>query len=182
MENLISFISLLINKDVNTHTELAFSSAQRARLISWCVQNNIKVDSNSFKGRFSLSQLNLGTNVSEFSKKEIIHRSSFGTPRIGIDIQSVEEFGAKQDLGNAESLANIFTKYELRYAESSHNYVETLVGLFSCKEALIKAGENFVSLLDLEVTHLENGAPVYPGYAISISHSGGFAIAVAAKF
>jgi phosphopantetheinyl transferase (holo-ACP synthase) len=182
MEKMITYISQLINKQVDLDTELALSSAQRARLISWCLENNIDIDTNSFKGRFRLSHLNSETVALDRSPKRMNQRSSAAAPTIGIDIQAVQEFELKQNMLNSESWESIFTKYELRYAESSQNFLETLVGIFTGKEALIKAGVQFSSYLDLEITHQENGAPIYPGYAISISHSGGFALAVAAKF
>ena len=123
---------------------------------------------------------------------------------IGVDIIRVERVAR---LAASDVNSRVFTKAELEYAnkkattkakgELCSQRDNTLAGLFNAKEAFLKAlglglGD-YVSLSDIEVGHKETGEPfivmsdIILGYFksknlsevnLSISHDGGFSVAV----
>jgi phosphopantetheinyl transferase (holo-ACP synthase) len=105
---------------------------------------------------------------------------------IGVDIQSVNELfpgGATTDLKTSDEVTAIFSLREISYAQSRPSPAETLTGIFAAKEALRKCNVQLsaIPLPELEVLPDSSGRPRFPGLSLSISHSGGFAIAVAAS-
>ena len=101
---------------------------------------------------------------------------------IGCDLQEVEEFRAliqSSDYKACPFLTDIFSPREIAYCENQPEPVTSLCGLFAAKEALFKAGAPEPKAQP-EITH-KDGAPTVPGYAVSISHSGAYAMAVALK-
>jgi phosphopantetheine--protein transferase-like protein len=103
---------------------------------------------------------------------------------IGIDIQSVAELikpESRNDLKGDVELCAIFTLRELSYAEAKADPAQTLAGIFAAKEAARKADPLLLrrALTDIEILPDADGAPRLPGFAISISHSSGIAIAIA---
>lgn len=80
----------------------------------------------------------------------------------GLDLQSITEFKSKKMLHKNRA---IFTDSELQYSETKKNPQETLVGIFCCKEAFIKAVSGCLQIpkfnfTDIEVTHNRNGRPI----------------------
>jgi phosphopantetheine--protein transferase-like protein len=100
---------------------------------------------------------------------------------LGNDIQLVAELFPEDESLDSITLEKIFTKYEIAYAQGTDNPKVTLAGLFSLKESLVKAGASYATYLDLEITHDNNGAPIFYGFLVSISHSGNYATSVALK-
>lgn len=111
---------------------------------------------------------------------------------IGIDIVKISRF-QKMLNGN---LSKIFTDYEIEYIKSKGvNSIQTVAGLFACKESVLKAlGLGIFSsqlfLKDIEIRH-KNGKPqveITPklfhyinnlglcDIKVSISHDGDYAI------
>lgn len=112
---------------------------------------------------------------------------------LGIDIQSIEEFAAARGL--LES-GLCFTEGERAHAElAASGVVSSLAGIFAAKEALLKALPARPPCYwdEIEVTHELGGRPRFRlsgaleqwlkglNYSVtpSISHSGGYALAVA---
>ena len=113
---------------------------------------------------------------------------------IGVDIVKIERFNKM--LTNKESLQKHFTNYEIDYINSKgKNGLQTLAGIFACKESVLKAlgygiFSDKLSLKDIEVNHNEgkpfivitsklfyylqkvNGQDI----KVSISHDGGYSI------
>lgn len=145
------------------------SSAQRARFQSWLNKQNISLD-----GFNESKHLNDSGNINKNIKKFYIENG------IGIDIQNIEEFSKNyNDLLDDENLEDIFTSNEINYAKTKSNKVETLCGLFSAKEAIIKSGYKILKKLnEIEITHDENGKPKFMKFNLSISHSKNYCIAV----
>jgi phosphopantetheine--protein transferase-like protein len=115
--------------------------------------------------------------------------------KVGTDLQSLAEVEAKLGL-----LANraVFTDYERAYMASKPDPAATLGGLFSAKEACIKALSGYsdapkMTFLDLEIQHEPSGRPVLrPGrhlapwmrdagiaLDLAISHSADYVVATA---
>lgn len=184
-----AYLSRLLNLEVDKSTRLRLSSAQKIRLFNWLKSNNYKFDVGLLNTEFSVDMLCgskrlIGDDLSvlgaaETNQIKTIHVHS---SIIGMDIQSVSELfptGLSSDPKSDLDLLGIFTLKELSYAQSKLNPQDTLTGIFAAKEAVIKCGKEFETLSDIEVLPNEAGIPSTSGYAISISHSRDFAVAVA---
>lgn len=108
---------------------------------------------------------------------------------IGIDICNVSRFSNMNNLDMF--LKKYFTKNEIEYVGNGKNKYEHIAGIFSLKEAFVKAiGTGFGNIrpIDVEVVHNLSGKPniLFNGSInknirridCSISHDGGFAVAV----
>lgn len=77
---------------------------------------------------------------------------------VGIDILEVERM--TKSLQNPKFCDKVFLQSEIDYCMQYKNSAEHFAGFFACKEAVMKAlktaGQYF---LDIEITHLSNGAP-----------------------
>ncbi len=184
MEILREFLEALLNRRIQDHDTIRLSSAQTARVVMWAGKNNLMLDLSQIRRGFNLSSLNLSTSKSFASG---IQRSAFESNeklniiRLGNDIQLVAELFPENDSLNSVQLEKLFTKYEVAHAMATDDPKVTLTGLFSLKESLVKAGASFDTYLDLEITHDKNGAPMFYGFLVSISHSGNYATSVALK-
>lgn len=106
---------------------------------------------------------------------------------VGIDIvkiSRVEKIYLKYD---KKFLNRIFNDEEISYIKYKNNRVQSIAGLFAAKEAVSKAvgtGIGSTSFKDIKI-YYENSSPyaICSGYIykLSISHDGGFAVAVAIK-
>ena len=105
---------------------------------------------------------------------------------IGIDIVEIKRFH-RINKKSSKYWEKYFTKNELEYCFKSPKKSERLAGIFSAKEAIIKAlGKKYLGKFDLiEIIHTRDGKPVVKlkgnkkNIEISISHDKEYAIAVA---
>jgi len=98
---------------------------------------------------------------------------------IGIDLVFVPEFQNQLDIGGSDFMQKAFNATEIK----DHN-TEHLAGIWAAKEAVIKAAANAPKkLTDIIITQDKNGKPsakvASEKYAISISHHGDYAVAIA---
>jgi phosphopantetheine--protein transferase-like protein len=105
------------------------------------------------------------------------------TAGVGLDIEEIAAFPRTNDFRREEFYKMNFTAEETAYCILQADPYSSFAGLFSAKEAIVKAGgarreKNFNTI---EITHTAEGKPLYPGYAISVSHAGGMAAAVAVR-
>ena len=105
----------------------------------------------------------------------------------GIDLIKIERFNTL--INNDRFMNDNFNTNEIKYINNS---TKVLAGLFSAKEALLKAlkkGINDYSLKDIEIIHNSNKAPSFIFHneleylnsytiSLSISHDGEYAIAI----
>jgi holo-[acyl-carrier protein] synthase len=115
--------------------------------------------------------------------------------KIGTDLQSLAD--VKNKLGLLTNRA-VFTDYERSYMQARPDPSASLGGIFSAKEACIKALSGYadaprITFLDLEIRHEPNGRPVLrPGRGLepwmrdagvslelAISHSADYVVATA---
>jgi holo-[acyl-carrier protein] synthase len=185
---LADYLSNLLGRKILGGDSVALSSAQRARLIGWLESRQVSTDHLTVPATFEVGELS--RQVAEVRAAPQPRRGStvaaLPVSGIGIDIQSVSELvkaDSIRDLKQDAELCAIFTLRELSYAAAKESPAETLAGLFAAKEALRKADSTLLSmrLTDIEILPDERGAPTFPHSAISISHSGGLAVAVALR-
>ena len=188
-KEILEYFSGLLNKPVDGSAFLALSSAQRVRVYAWLTERNIIFNEDLLNQQFTVNELinktlplvDLGAlNLNPTSHESKVNFSS--SLNVGIDIQEVKELFPHKlppDPKSDAELLKIFTLNELSYAQSKHDPEVTLTGIFSAKEAIQKASNIKLILGDIEVLPDENGRPFHKGYALSISHSGGYAIAMA---
>lgn len=103
---------------------------------------------------------------------------------IGIDIVNIKRF-KKIVENNREILKRIFTENELNLFESYREKYIHLAGRFSLKEAIIKAGKDYLkikSFKDIEILKDEMDKPIIikpkGKIFISLSHDGDYVISV----
>lgn len=110
---------------------------------------------------------------------------------IGVDLEIVTHI--EKLCASDGVMRRVFTSAEIDYAFAHTNPYERLCGFYCAKEAFAKAiGTGFKGFapIDVEVVHVESGAPILKLYRaaidavnnkkveVSISHSGGYAVAV----
>jgi phosphopantetheinyl transferase (holo-ACP synthase) len=191
-QDLIGYLSRLLGRSVALDDTVQLSSGQQARVGGWLVERGFGVA----ELRVRLSAPFKVASLLADAAASIPLASTLPTPRpridgvpeslrIGIDIQHVDELlpdRLGKDLKSSSEITSIFSLREISYAESRPSPLETLGGVFAAKEALRKCDSALLALPlnELEVLPDVSGRPQFSGFAVSISHSGGFAIAVAA--
>jgi len=128
--------------------------------------------------------------------KDILHSSeandlskvSVSILGVGIDIESIDNLPV--DLFTEESASfrrKTFHPEEVAYASLKTSPLETILGIYCAKEAVIKSSPESMclDLLDVMITHRSDGAPICEiktgtelCFKISISHSNNYACAV----
>lgn len=105
--------------------------------------------------------------------------------KTGCDIVNVEKFKLSVERGGKEFLKKIFSDHEL----SANHSIESLAGIFSAKESVIKALDMRADeWRKMEIIKTEIGRPELKleasnkkiaSYDISISHDSGYAVSMA---
>ncbi len=111
--------------------------------------------------------------------------------RVGIDVEVCENLPATKDSWSDPFYQENFTAAELAYCSRQHDPRQSLCGLWSAKEAVMKCGADFAGLRpgEIEIGHDPQGRPLVrlskeplqdaaARCSLSISHAGGMAIAV----
>ena len=176
------FLSLLLGREVDWRDNLRLTSGQKARYFAWCSENNLE-----YRLGEDASPSEAATDTSGLPQNATYPPevgSLVSLRGVGIDLQEVSELfpelpsSPKSD----PALKDIFTLRELSYAEGADDVRQTLAGIFAAKEAVYKVlgTREKRRFRDVEILPDEHGIPSLEGYHLSVSHSGGFAIAVAA--
>ena len=103
---------------------------------------------------------------------------------IGIDIVNVDRFSSKKYSENKKFYSKIFTNNEINYCIKFKEPYTHFAGKFALKEAVIKAINKKISLLDIETFHKNNIPQVklknetHYSSISSISHENNVAVAV----
>ena len=111
-------------------------------------------------------------------RKPILLKNNNGL-NIGVDIQDITEMPVCADYWEDAFYKSKFTSGEIGYCLTKEKPAESFAGIFACKEALVKCDARLL-WEDIEIIYSEEGKPRFGAYNISISHSGNFAVAVAA--
>lgn len=104
---------------------------------------------------------------------------------VGIDILDIRRF-EKVVKNNPKILNRIFTKNEIEIFKNYKNPILHFAGRFSLKEAIIKAGKNYLNIKnfkEIEILKNEKGEPVISKpkgkIFISISHEKNYVVTIA---
>ena len=189
-DTLEEYLSGLLGQKFGPDSRVRLTSGQRARLVSWAEANGLRVNRPVIgQAEFTLSDaLSDGAPAAVRSLRETPPLPSSvpaaAASSVGIDIQRIDELiPASSDFKSNDEIAGIFSRREISYAETRADARETLAGLFTAKEAIRKADATYmdVPLAQIEVLPDANGKPQFAGFAISISHSGEYAVACATR-
>ena len=115
--------------------------------------------------------------------------------KVGIDV--LDAIRMEKISKNKEHLKQVFTECEVKYYNSSNNYLPRLAGMYCAKEAFLKAlgigVRNGINFQEIEIGHEESGKPIYVlsdhikdilkslkinHVELSISHTDNFATAI----
>ncbi len=102
---------------------------------------------------------------------------------MGIDIEAIASLPRVDDFRREAFYKMNFTAGEIAYCILQPDPYASFAGLFAAKEALIKSTGSIreTPFNQIEIGHSPVGKPEYPGFTISISHTDGMAVAVAAR-
>jgi phosphopantetheinyl transferase (holo-ACP synthase) len=192
-QDFANYLGQLLGRHVAPDDWVRLSSGQQARAGGWLAERGVGIP--DLRNRLSTifqpaTLLNDAGTTNEPATTVAPRRLSLdaapGSLGVGIDIQRVDELlpaSAIFDPKTSTEVTAIFTLREISYAQSRPAPLETLGGLFAAKEALRKCDAALLALPlpEVEILPDASGRPQFPGFALSISHSGGFAIAVALK-
>lgn len=175
-DEVLERFNLIIGYENNSVDLDRLSSAQKARFISWLQENKFSIP----LGSETVEPVTAGTSDAQGAAVSNVESV------IGVDIQFVPElFTSKSiDLKSDPEMLRIFSQREIAYAETKSDPNVTLAGIFAAKEAIIKAGyfkNETTDLRNIEISHSENGKPLFLGFTLSISHSKDYAICVACR-
>ena len=121
------------------------------------------------------------TNTAATSAVSLVGEKFFSDAAIGIDIESVDNLPKVDDFREDAFYVNNFSPKEISYCLLKADPYETFAGLFSAKEALCKANNKLIGIPfnQIAITHDIEGKPFFKGYAVSISHTKQFSVAIA---
>jgi len=102
---------------------------------------------------------------------------------MGIDIEEISSFDTTDDYANNQFYKSNFSLEEIQYCITKPNPVQSFAGLFSAKEAIVKADNSFIKteFNKLKIIHTNANKPIFKGFSLSISHSKSHVIAIACK-
>lgn len=187
-----TYLSRLTGETLTPDSPLRLRSVQRAALSSWARQQQVSL-------RFALISSSVPFTVRELllpadgdaaqvvvipTTQQVIDTPVLkGTPanRVGVDIEEVDSLPVAFDYREHAFYRDNFTAAEISYCIRQCSVRASLCGLWAAKEAILKAGVASAPqghLKSIEISHDEEGRPVFTGCSLSISHSARSAIAV----
>jgi phosphopantetheine--protein transferase-like protein len=102
---------------------------------------------------------------------------------VGIDMENISSMPLVNDFREDAFYTMNFTAAEIAYCILQNNPCASFAGLFAAKEAIVKADNLFKnkSFNTINIDHLPDGKPVFPGFQVSITHTNDYAAAIAIK-
>lgn len=91
---------------------------------------------------------------------------------VGIDTENISNFKNLKNYDNQFYKAN-FSSNEINYCKSRIDPKISFAGLFSLKEAILKADNSYknIPFNQIEIIHDQNGKPSFLDFSLSISHT-----------
>ena len=178
----------IIDSDNYIISSRQFNSISSDRFISELKKMGIIWDGSEIifedlvNGNFQSNAINHSEKIRESKvSSEITNDLEMNLPRsVGIDIQEINELPDAVDFWEDEFYKSNFTREEIAYCLTKDNPKQSFSGIYSCKEALVKA-DNRLNWARINISFSENGKPFFDNYSLSISHSGQYSIAVVFK-
>ncbi|MDA8817703.1 4'-phosphopantetheinyl transferase superfamily protein [Planktomarina sp.] len=101
----------------------------------------------------------------------------------GIDIEEISLIKNIEDHTSDPFIQENFSKEEIEFCMSKPNPRQSFAGLFSAKEAIVKADHSFkkTKFNKMNIIHDVFGKPMFKDFSISISHSAHHVVAIAIK-
>ena len=101
----------------------------------------------------------------------------------GIDIEKISCIKSVENYATDSFFKENFSKEEIQFCISKPNPRQSFAGLFSAKEAIVKADHSFkkIKFNKINITHDAFHKPIFKGFSISISHSTHHVVAIALK-
>lgn len=119
-----------------------------------------------------------------FSKKDVnLSETVNKNFSIGIDMEEIEKMPKAADFREAVFYKQNFSQKEISYCLFQPDPLQSFAGKFAAKEAIVKADNSYkgIPFSQIEISNDNNGKPYFMNFAISISHTCNFVVAVAAK-
>jgi len=185
MENIKSIYTKLSNgKIINDNSSVIkstdFNSVMADRFRAELKKLGISWDGSDTSLEILTGASTAQTGISETKQTAVNEIFAENNCEIGIDIQHISEMPLCTDFWEDAFYQTNFSKEEIAYCSSKNQPLHSFAGLYAAKEALVKCSRN-IKWDTIVIEHTENNKPYYKDYLISISHSGDFAISVAAK-
>jgi phosphopantetheine--protein transferase-like protein len=100
---------------------------------------------------------------------------------IGIDIENISNLPTRNE--NNQFYLDIFTSEEINYCELKKEPIRSFAGIFSLKEAIVKADNSLRSekFNKIGIGHSDEGKPTFQNFDLSVSHAGDIVVSVAVK-
>ncbi len=195
MEDVKKTIAVFINKspeEITPETLINKKAIQGSilihRMYAKLSQNGYKVDDYSNIDTYGqlVSLLNGENPVSKSldvksNYDNTKHSGEDPMSKLGVDIECIANLPVADDIREDKFYTDNFTSAEISYSLLKEKPYQTLAGLFCAKEALCKVNNSLIGLPfnAIEISHTDAGKPLYPEYALSISHTDDYAIAIA---
>jgi phosphopantetheine--protein transferase-like protein len=182
----IAYLSRLTGETVSQDQPLRMRSVHRAAFSSWARQNKVPLRLEVMAGDapFVLRDL-LGTVAPDIipasAATASIPPSSAFAGGIGIDIEDVEALPQTDDYREHPFYQDNFTSAEIAYCLRRADTRASFCGIWAAKEALLKSGLVAAESGQLKAIAIGRdavGRPIFPGCALSISHTSRTAVAV----
>ena len=191
-QSVSTYLSRLTGETLTPDSPLRLRSVQRAALSSWARQQKVSL-------RFALISSSMPFTVRELllpadrdagqivvmpTPQQVIDTPVLkGIPanRVGVDIEEVDSLPVAFDYREHAFYQDNFTAAEISYCIRQRSVRASLCGLWAAKEAIVKAGIATAPqghLKGIEISHDDEGRPVFAGSSLSISHSARSAVAV----
>jgi phosphopantetheine--protein transferase-like protein len=129
----------------------------------------------------SSSQVDTSNTFPIISNFDLLHSNASSNAGVGIDIENISAFPECYDFREDEFYRNNFSSEEIAYCTLKKNPITSFAGLFSVKEAIVKADNNYSGMpfKTIVITHDPAGKPIHPDFFISISHAENMVISIA---
>jgi phosphopantetheine--protein transferase-like protein len=110
-----------------------------------------------------------------------MHSNASSNPGVGIDLENISAFPECYDFREDEFYRNNFSSEEIAYCIIKKNPITSFAGLFSVKEAIVKADNNYSgrSFKEIVISHDSSGKPIHADFLISISHTENIVVGIA---
>lgn len=102
---------------------------------------------------------------------------------VGVDIEDISLFEEVDDYTTHQFYKDNFSPEEIEFCIAKPSPAQTFAGLFSIKEAIVKADNSFkkIKFNKIKIEHTANNRPLFSDFSLSISHSKKYVIAIACK-